>query len=140
MLMNCFCPDKCLCLGLDGKTPQIRLLTILTLRLKKSFLYIFGEEYFFGVNIFQECIFFRGKYFLGVNIFREEYFSRVNIFQRWIFFRVKIFRGEFFSGLNIFQGQIFFRGKSFSELNIFRANIFQGWICLGWIFFRSELF
>ena len=61
---------------------------------KDKILCIIGAEYFSGVNIFQEWIFFRSEYFSGVNIFqfsRSEYFSGVTIFQEWIFIR-----GEYF--------------------------------------------
>ena len=82
--------------------------------------YFSGGEYFLGVNIFQEWIFFRDEYFLWVNIFqgwiffRGEYFSGVNTFQGWIFFRGEYFlSGEYFSEVN------FFRSESFSVVNIF---------------------
>ena len=87
---------------------------------------IFQGEYFSGVNIFQEWIFFRGDYFSEVNILRGEYV------QEWIFFRgeyfsgLNIVQGDYFSGVNIFQGWIFFREDHFSRMNIF----------YGWIFFR----
>ena len=64
------------------------------------------------LNIFQEGIFFRSKYFSGVTFFQEWLFFLGEYFQEWIFFRV-----EYFSVVNIFQWWIFFRGEYFSVVN-----------------------
>ena len=60
-------------------------------------------------------IFFRGQYFPGVNIFQEWIFFSfpgVNIFQGWLFFR-----SEYFSGVNIFRSwlRIFLMDEYFSR-------------------------
>ena len=98
----------------------------------------FRGQYFPGVNIFQEWIFFS---FPGVNIFQGDYFSGVNIYPGWIFSGVDIFQGWIFSGVNIFQGWLFFRGEYFSGATSFQGRIFSRVIIFnGWTFFSCEYF
>ena len=98
---------------------------------KDKILCIIGAEYFSGVNIFQEWIFFRSEYFSGVTIFQEwiffwgEYFQKLikNIFHGWIFFKA-----------TSFQGWIFFRDKYFSGSTSFQGfhgdmSLWAAWNC-----------
>ena len=83
---------------------------------KDKILCIIGAEYFSGVNIFQEWIFFRSEYF--------------SVFQEWIFFRGEFFfRGDYFSWVNIFHGRQTFKDEYFSRVIFFK----------GWRFFRYTI-
>ena len=72
-----------------------------------------------GEDFFRGWIFFRGKYFSGVNISQRWIYLRSEYFHVWIFFT-----GQYFSGVNISQFKFRIRTDYFGlVLNRFRSEI-----------------